>query len=67
MLAFGYLPARGVAMPAGLGWLRSVLRTDITPAALLAVLAVLIVVLWPARGTRAGPGCERSGSAPFSL
>jgi hypothetical protein len=55
-LAFGYLPARGVAMPAGLGWLRSVVRTDITPVALLAVLAVLIVVLWPLRGTRADLG-----------
>ena len=26
-LAFGYLPARGIVLPAGLGWLRSVVRT----------------------------------------
>ena len=26
-LAFGYLPARGITLPAGVGWLRSVVRT----------------------------------------
>jgi hypothetical protein len=66
-LAFGYLPARGVAMPAGLGWLRSVVRTGLTPVALLTLLAVLIVVLWHARGTRAGPEDGRAHPAPFSL
>ena len=55
-LAFGYLPARvaGVVMPAGLGWLQSVVRTGVTPA----VLAV--VTIWVAlsmrRGRAASPG-----------
>jgi hypothetical protein len=48
-LAFGYLPARGIALPAGLGWLRSVVRTGITPVILLAVVVALIVMLWPSR------------------
>ena len=47
-LAFGYLPARGIAMPAGLGWLQSVVRTVVTPAILLAVTVLLVLVLWPA-------------------
>lgn len=44
-LAFGYLPARGPAarLPAGLGWLESVIRTGLTPA-ILAVLTVLAVL-----------------------
>ena len=29
-LAFGYLPARGIALPSGLGWLQSVVRTAVT-------------------------------------
>jgi hypothetical protein len=48
-LAFGYLPARVIAMPAGLGWLRSVVRTGITPVILLAVIVALVVMLWPSR------------------
>jgi hypothetical protein len=48
-LAFGYLPARGIAMPAGLGWLRSVVRMGITPVILLAVVVALVVMLWPSR------------------
>jgi hypothetical protein len=48
-LAFGYLPAREIAMPAGLGWLRTVVRTGITPAVLLAVIVALVVLLWPSR------------------
>ncbi len=48
-LAFGYLPARGIALPAGLGWLRSVVRTGVTPAALLAVTVILVLLLWPYR------------------
>jgi hypothetical protein len=48
-LAFGYLPARGIALPAGLGWLRSVVRTGITPVILLAVVVALVVMLWPSR------------------
>ena len=46
-LAFGYLPARGIALPTGLGWLRSVVRTGVTPAALLAVTVILVLLLWP--------------------
>jgi hypothetical protein len=48
-LAFGYLPARGIALPAGLGWLRSVVRTGVTPAALLAVTVILVLLLRPHR------------------
>jgi hypothetical protein len=61
-LAFGYLPARGIALPSGLGWLRSVVRTGVTPAALLAVAVTLVLLLWPRRprwrpraARRAGP------------
>jgi hypothetical protein len=63
-LAFGYLPARGVAMPAGLGWLQSVVRTVVTPAILLAVTIVLVLLLWPRRraGGR-GSGRSRAGAA----
>ena len=49
-LAIGYLPARGIALPAGLGWLETVVRTAITPAALLVI--IVLTVLW----LRAGPG-----------
>jgi hypothetical protein len=48
-LAFGYLPARGIALPADLGWLQSVVRTVLTPLALLAVTAILALLLWPHR------------------
>jgi hypothetical protein len=44
-LAFGYLPARGIALSPGLGWLRSVVRTGVTPVALLAVTVVLLLLL----------------------
>jgi hypothetical protein len=44
-LAFGYLPARGIPLPAGLAWLRSVVRTGVTPVILLAVTAVLLLLL----------------------
>ena len=61
-LAFGYLPARGIVLPVGLGWLRSVVRTGVTPAALLAVAVTLVLLLWPCRprwrpraARRAGP------------
>jgi hypothetical protein len=53
-LAFGYLPARGIALPAGLGWLRSVVRTGVTPVILLAVTVALVLLLWPYR-RGAGP------------
>ena len=48
-LAFGYLPARGIALPAGLGWLRPVARNGITPVVLLAVIVAVVVMLWPRR------------------
>ena len=51
-LAFGYLPARGIALPAGLDWLRSVVRTGVTPVALLAVTVTLVLLLWPHRPRR---------------
>ena len=57
-LAFGYLPARGIALPAGLGWLRSVVRTGITPVILLAVVVALIVMLWPSRPAVLRPPAE---------
>jgi hypothetical protein len=53
-LAFGYLPGRTIAMPAGLSWLRTVVRTGVTPAILLAVTVALVVMLWPRRGAPAG-------------
>lgn len=46
-LAVGYLPARGIPLPAGLGWLETVVRTAITPAVLLVVLVLAIAWLWP--------------------
>src|SRR6266702_4605751 len=46
-LAAGYLPARGITMPAGLGWLRSVVRTGVTPLILFCVIVVLVMLLWP--------------------
>ncbi len=51
-LAIGYLPARGIALPAGLGWLETVVRTAITPAVLLAVVVLAVIWLRPARRTR---------------
>jgi hypothetical protein len=52
-LAIGYLPARGIALPAGLGWLETVVRTAITPAALLVI--IVATVLW-LRAGRPGAG-----------
>jgi hypothetical protein len=68
-LAFGYLPARaaGVVMPAGLGWLQSVVRTAITPAVLAVVIVWLIVSLRRGRIRWAGPSGPAEpagGSAP---
>jgi len=66
-LAFGYLPARGIALPPGVGWLRSVVRTGVTPVALLAVTVVLLLLLRRSGGrsdvsSRRGCGeSERAG------
>jgi hypothetical protein len=57
-LAFGYLPARTIIMPAGLGWLRTVIRMGITPVALLAVIVALVVLLWPSRPAMLKPLAE---------
>jgi hypothetical protein len=53
-LAVGYLPARGsaAALPAGLGWLQTVVRTGVTPVILLACTVTLIAMLRPGRGWR---------------
>jgi hypothetical protein len=50
-LSIGYLPARTVVMPAGLGWLETVVRTGVTPALLLCAGVALVLV---ARSQRAG-------------
>jgi hypothetical protein len=49
-LAIGYLPATGAPLPAGLGWLETVVRTGVTPVILLACVVTLIVTAWPGRG-----------------
>jgi alpha-1,6-mannosyltransferase len=59
ILGLAYLPARGITMPGGLAWLRSVVRTDLAPVALFAVLVVLIAALWPRRHPTSGPGTVR--------
>ncbi len=51
-LGFGYLPARGIAMPSDLAWLRPVLRNGVTPVVLLTVLILLIRLLLPLRPSR---------------
>jgi hypothetical protein len=61
-LAIGYLPARGVPLPAGLGWLETVVRTAVTPLLLLACVITLIVTLWPGRDW-AWPGQDGWGTA----
>jgi hypothetical protein len=63
-LAVGYLPARGVALPAGLGWLETVVRTVLTPAALLVILVLLVVPLW--RDWRPRPGLAQAGDRPVA-
>jgi hypothetical protein len=60
-LAFGYLPAiahPAVPLPAGLGWLQSVVRTVVTPTVLAALTVALVVAC--ATGTR-GRGAEFRG------
>jgi hypothetical protein len=51
-LAIGYLPGRTVIMPAGLGWLETVVRTAITPLILLGVTVALVMMVWPRREGR---------------
>ena len=53
-LALGYLPARVIPLPAGLGWLETIVRTAITPALLLVVIVAVVVMLWP-RPARSRP------------
>ncbi len=61
-LALGYLPARGIVMPAGLGWLETVVRTAITPVVLLVVTVALVAMLRPRRGSSPGQPGRRIGS-----
>jgi hypothetical protein len=44
VLAFGYLPARatGITIPGGLRWMEPVLRSAVTPAVLVVLLAALL-------------------------
>jgi hypothetical protein len=53
-LAFGYLPARikDAALPGGLHWLQSVVRTGVTPAILALVTVWLVVTMWTAARRR---------------
>lgn len=60
-LAVGYLPGRTIAMPADLGWLRTVVRTGVTPLILLGVTVTVLVLLWPRREPDAiSPGRPRA-------
>jgi hypothetical protein len=52
VLAFGYLPARGITPPPGLVWTRTVIRSGVTPVLLLALIVLLVVALWPQRDDR---------------
>jgi hypothetical protein len=45
VLAFGYLPARGIALLPGLDWTRTVIRTGVTPVFLLSTAVLLVLVL----------------------
>jgi len=45
VLALGYLPARGITLPPGLDWTRTVVRTGVTPVLLLALTVLLVVAL----------------------
>jgi hypothetical protein len=52
VLAFGYLPARGIALPPGLAWTRTVERSGVTPVLLLALVVLLVAVLRRQGGQR---------------
>jgi len=45
VLALAYLPARGITLPPGLDWTRTVIRTGVTPLLLLALTIVLVAAL----------------------
>ena len=64
-LAFGYLPARsaGVVIPAGLGWLQSVVRAGVTPAILAIVTVWVAVRMWRDRRPSTGPDVGPEGVA----
>jgi len=55
VLAFGYLPARGIALPPGLTWTRTVVRSGVTPVLLLATAVLLVMVLRPGGSERIAP------------
>jgi hypothetical protein len=61
-LALGYLPARGIALPAGLGWLETVVRTAITPAALLVI--IVLAAAW-LRAGRLEPDLQVRAGSPL--
>jgi hypothetical protein len=64
-LAFGYLPARsaGVVIPAGLGWLQSVVRAGVTPGILAIVTIWVGVRMWRDRRPSSGPDAGPDGAA----
>jgi hypothetical protein len=45
VLALAYLPARGITLPPGLAWTRTIVRSGVTPVLLLALTVLLVVVL----------------------
>jgi hypothetical protein len=57
-LAIGYLPARTVVMPSGLGWLVSVVRRGVTPALLLVVAVLLLATLRKRQVTKRAVAAE---------
>jgi hypothetical protein len=54
-LAFGYLPARGIVLPPGLDWTRTVIRSGVTPVLLLGTAVLLVAVLRSGRSDRIAP------------
>ena len=65
-LGFGYLPAiasPAVPLPAGLGWLQSVVRTGVTPVVLAALTVALVLAC--VAGPR-GPGRKSRARAELS-
>ena len=59
VLSLAYLPARVAEQPPDLEWLRTVVRSQVAPWALLALTAGLLWWAWRA----AGPGRRTPGSA----